>query len=70
MFRRNDEGPDRLFYEQARLVNHIDDAAIGALRNFYKSQLPEKGHILDLMSSWVSHLPESADFLYSEVTGL
>lgn len=70
LFRRNDEGSDHLFYEQARLVNHIDDAAIGALRNFYKSQLPEKGHILDLMSSWVSHLPESADVLYSEVTGL
>lgn len=70
LFRRNDEGSDCLFYEEARLVNHIDDAAISALRSFYKSQLPKKGHILDLMSSWVSHLPESAKVLYSSITGL
>ena len=61
-FRRRDEWDDRLFYTTARLVTHIDDAAIEAVRRLYAELLPEDGTILDLMSSWKSHLPDgSAD---------
>lgn len=67
-FRRADESDDALFYEHARLVTHIDDAAIAALTRFYAGLLPEGGAVLDLMSSWVSHLP--ANVSYSGVTGL
>jgi hypothetical protein len=67
-FRRQDETDDSLFYQEARLVTHIDDAAIRALTNFYERLLPEGGNVLDLMSSWVSHLP--GDKSYSGVTGL
>lgn len=56
------------FYAQPRLVNHIDDGAIAALGEFYRRALPDGGHVLDLMSSWVSHLP--ADVTYAGVTGL
>ena len=70
LFRRQDEQTDSLFYQEVRLVNHIDDAAISALRDFYAKHLPANGHILDLMSSWVSHLPESAGTLYESITGL
>ena len=57
-FRREDEGDGRLFYESPRLVVHIDDHAISAIRKFFARVLPLDGVILDLMSSWRSHLPE------------
>jgi SAM-dependent methyltransferase len=56
-FTKLDRGDDASFYEQPRLVNHIDAAAVTALTAFYGTQLPAAGRILDLMSSWVSHLP-------------
>ncbi len=40
------------------MVVHIDDATIRALTAFYAERLFEGAAILDLMSSWVSHLPE------------
>ena len=46
---------------------HIDDAAIAALTQFYRCALPSGGILLDLMSSWVSHLPAEID--YAEVIG-
>ncbi len=58
-FQRYDESPDELFYNVPRLVVHIDDGAIAATTQLYGELLPESGHILDLMSSWRSHLPPS-----------
>ena len=52
-----DEADDRLFYAQPRLVVHIDDHAIGAIQRFLSVALPQDGAILDLMSSWRSHMP-------------
>ena len=66
-FRRLDEEPDELFYEPARLVTHIDDGAIASLTGFYRTLLPANGVLLDLMSSWVSHLPP--EVRYAEVIG-
>ena len=65
-FAKEDPSDDREFYAPARLVTHIDDVAVAALTNFYRSTLPAGGVILDLMSSWVSHLPHVA---YGEVIG-
>ena len=56
-FEREDESPDSLFYQLPRLVTHIDDATIAALTAFYAEFLPAGARVLDLMSSWVSHLP-------------
>jgi SAM-dependent methyltransferase len=56
-FRRQDERDDRLFYAVPRLVTHIDDHAIDAVRRLYAELLPPAGELLDLMSSWRSHLP-------------
>ena len=67
-FRRADETPDALFYRTPRFVTHIDDAAIDAVTQVYREYLPEGGAILDLCSSWVSHLPPEAS--YREVIGL
>ena len=67
-FRRLDESADAQFYDVPRLVTHIDDATIAALTQVYRERLPRGGVILDLMSSWVSHLP--SDVTYARVAGL
>ncbi|CAA9493601.1 MAG: hypothetical protein AVDCRST_MAG25-3502 [uncultured Rubrobacteraceae bacterium] len=67
-FRRYDETPDEVFYRTPRLVTHIDDRAIAAVTQLYREFFPPGGSILDLMSSWVSHLP--ADVSYGRVVGL
>ncbi len=63
-----DESRDEDFYREPRLVTHIDDLAINAVTQIYREYFPRGGAILDLMSSWVSHLPEDAD--YGRVVGL
>ena len=66
-FAREDESADSGFYRQPRLVTHIDDATIAALTGFYAEFLPPGSRVLDLMSSWVSHLPEEE---FGRVAGL
>lgn len=67
-FARWDESDDSDFYREPRLVTHIDDATIAALTQIYRELIPSGGDILDLMSSWVSHLPPEAR--YRRVVGL
>lgn len=67
-FQRLDETPDPEFYAAPRLVTHIDDGAIAAVTALYREYFPAGGAILDLMSSWVSHLPPEVS--YRRVTGL
>ena len=57
-FRREDERDDGGFYSVPRLVTHIDDGAIEAVRRLYAELLPPGAAVLDLMSSWKSHLPD------------
>ncbi len=67
-FRRADETPDEEFYRAPRLVTHIDDRAITTVTQLYREFFPSGGEILDLMSSWVSHLPPEIE--YRRVIGL
>lgn len=67
-FERKDESPDTAFYTQPRLVQHIDDTAIDMVRQIYSRFLWNDMKILDLMSSWQSHLPET--YRSHHVTGL
>jgi SAM-dependent methyltransferase len=67
-FRRTDEAPDEEFYRTSRIVTHIDDGAIAAVTQLYRELFPVGGEILDLMSSWVSHLPP--EVAYRRVIGL
>ena len=67
-FRRYDETPDTWFYSQPRLVEHIDAGAIAAVTQLYRELFPAGARVLDLMSSWVSHLPD--DVHYARVVGL
>ena len=66
-FTRVDEGDDALFYAPPRLVTHIDGQAIAALSAHYAAVLEPGSDVLDLMSSWVSHLPD--DLQLGEVIG-
>ena len=66
-FAKPDAGPDAAFYGQPRFVTHIDDRAILAVTALYRELFPVGGVVLDLMGSWVSHLPEEAR--YAEVVG-
>ncbi len=67
-FDKADPSPDGLFYAQARFVAHIDARAIEAVTDLYRRVLPPGGAILDLMSSWISHLPP--EVAYRAVVGL
>ena len=54
---RQDEESDAVFYDEPRFVTHIDDGAIGALRDYYAQEISPKSDVLDICSSWISHLP-------------
>lgn len=58
---------DREFYAYPRFVTHVDDNFISTLTNLYRERLRPDAEILDLMSSWVSHLPK--DVKYKRVVG-
>ena len=66
-FAKVDDGPDAAFYAAPRFVTHIDGRAVAAVTALYRELLPAGGLILDLMSSWVSHLPD--DVAYGGVVG-
>ena len=67
-YARDDESADGGFYSFPRKVVHIDDGAIAALARVYGELLPPGGRLLDVMSSWRSHLP--TDYRPGEVVGL
>jgi SAM-dependent methyltransferase len=67
-FDREDDAPDASFYREPRLLVHIDDGAIDAVRALYAELLPAGGDILDLMSSYRSHMP--ADLKPARLCGL
>jgi SAM-dependent methyltransferase len=57
-FQRSDESDDGIFYDQPRLVYHIDDSAVSALTQYYTDAFNEGEDVLDICSSWVSHFPK------------
>ena len=67
-FTRQDESDDGDFYTQPRMVVHIDATAIAAVTTTIHKYVPAGACILDIMSSYRSHLP--SDVRYQEVIGL
>lgn len=65
--RKSDESSDVLFYAQPRFVHHLDGAFRTRLTALYRERLTPGSTVLDLMSSWVSHLPD--DVAFAEVIG-
>lgn len=65
---RLDPRDDAVFYQSPRLVQHIDTIARARIAEIYSHFLQPGMRVLDLMSSWQSHLPEQLTDL--QVTGL
>lgn len=80
-FRRLDESDDSLFYAEPRFVEHIDENAVRALSKFHEEKLsaltqalrgPESNglRIIDLCSSWVSHVPDTVSATKFTILGM
>ena len=78
-FRRLDESDDASFYDEPKLVEHIDEKAVKAATAYHtrlfsdvaKGRYGDDTHaidVLDLCSSWVSHYP--TDRAFGRVAGL
>jgi SAM-dependent methyltransferase len=70
LFVRLDDSDDAAFYAAPRMVVHIDAATIAALTRWYGEVLAPGADVLDLMSSWVSHLPPASELPLGQVVGL
>ena len=60
-FQRQDEGNDAGFYAQPRLVDHVDTRAQATIAAVHSRLLRPGQVVLDLMSSWQSHLPNGLE---------
>lgn len=65
-----DDTDDKLFYDYPRFVTHVDEGFIQQLTDLYRDRLKPNTRILDMMSSWVSHLPTDISFAHVEGHGL
>jgi len=68
--KKMDETNDRAFYEDARLVTHVDAGFIAQLTDLYRDRLKPGMRVFDMMSSWVSHLPDDIEFEHVEGHGM
>ena len=62
-----DINDDDVFYQQPRYVNHLSQSFRSRLTTLYSEYLCNHHVILDLMSSWISHLPSNTR--YKKVIG-
>ena len=62
-----DTSDDKIFYNQPRYVNHLSISFRNRLTKLYSEYLCAHHVVLDLMSSWVSHLPNN--MRYKNVIG-
>ncbi|MBR8831637.1 MAG: hypothetical protein N5P05_001076 [Chroococcopsis gigantea SAG 12.99] len=65
-----DETEDRDFYAYPRFVTHVDEGFIDRLTVLYREKLQLGSRVLDLMSSWVSHLPDDVELGHVEGHGM
>ncbi|MBE9102009.1 class I SAM-dependent methyltransferase [Vacuolonema iberomarrocanum] len=65
-----DESSDDSFYSLPRLVTHVDEGFIQQLTDLYREHLRPGMRVFDMMSSWVSHLPDDVQFEHVEGHGM
>ena len=58
-FLRRDGQPDDHFYANPRLVHHADETAREMIADVYRRFVTDGMAVLDLMSSWHAHLPDT-----------
>ncbi|MBW2514494.1 MAG: methyltransferase domain-containing protein, partial [Deltaproteobacteria bacterium] len=54
---RKDSTKDSFFYRNPRFTQHLDDTALSMVTNTYDRFMDDGMQVLDLMSSWQSHIP-------------
>jgi SAM-dependent methyltransferase len=57
-----DASSDAAFYDQPRFVTHVDDDFLARVTELYRRRIPRNGAVLDVCSSWVSHLPREVEY--------
>lgn len=69
-WRRVDESDDGVFYQPPRLVVHVDEHFLATLTNYYAEHLQTGMQVLDMMSSYKSHLPTSLKLGHVSAQGM
>jgi len=59
---RQDETADGNFYQEPRMVHHVDQTARKVIQDLYSLILEPGMKVLDLMGSWDSHISVDQDF--------
>lgn len=54
--------PDTQFYSTPRIVHHLDVSFRAQLTQLYRERIAPGAAVLDLCSSWVSHLPPEQQY--------
>jgi hypothetical protein len=67
-FTRLDNTPDSVFYSEPRFVEHVDTHAVQIMTQFISSFVSSGNSVLDLCSSWTTHLDPTVKL--SRVSGL
>lgn len=71
MFTRLDTTPDSLFYSNPRFVEHVDTNAVQIMTSYISTQALSPGDaVLDLCSSWTSHIDPAVSKTVSRVVGV
>jgi len=65
-----DSSSDLTFYADPRFVYHVDDGFVDRLTQLYAERLRSQMRMFDMMSSWVSHLPEDLTFEFVQGHGM
>lgn len=76
-FSRLDNSPDSNFYQDARFVEHVDQQAVQLMTDYISNvAIPNQQKsndnitVLDLCSSWVSHIDKNAAAKVQRISGL
>jgi hypothetical protein len=71
IFSRLDSTPDSIFYKDPRYVEHVDENAVRLITDYISNQAIKFGDsVLDLCSSWTSHIDPSVASELPQVVGL
>jgi hypothetical protein len=70
-FARLDSSPDTIFYAEPRFVEHVDTQAVESMTAYISDRLLQDGDsVLDLCSSWTSHIKPSNSLKLKLVAGI
>lgn len=71
LFGRLDSTPDSIFYTDPRFVEHVDENAVRLMTDYISNEAIRNGdEVLDLCSSWTSHIDPPKSKQLTRVAGL